>query len=464
MIELSQSGFPTDIAGNQGETNQPLPLVDQRSRDQVGSAVELAAYAYSYPHKSSYRPLVPPVRLREAWRLEPRNRLALYLHIPFCEMRCGFCNLFTQSQPADDLVTAYLGALSLQSRAVQQELGPVTIRQFAVGGGTPTILSAEQLASLLGSVERSFGFSIAEVPTSVEVSPATATNDKLAALKALGVERISLGIQSFRDEELGRLGRPQRMEDVHRALQAIRELEFSVLNIDLIYGEADQTVTGWLNSLEAALDYTPEEIYLYPLYVRPETGLGRLRRTAPLRTDLYRAGRDMLLSRGYRQTSLRCFLRSSPGRPVQYACQQDGMIGLGCGARSYTQRLHYSTRFAVTQAGIQTILADWIGQSEADFGWATHGVWLSTDERRRRFLILGLLQSEGLALDEYVDRFGVAPIGEFPELQNLMDRGWTVQLPGRLRLTESGLEHSDLVGPLLYSSMVRDSLREFVSR
>src|SRR5205085_12428903 len=97
-------------------------------------------------------------------------------------------------------------------------------------------------------------------------------------------------------------------------------------------------------SWREALHWDPEELYLYPLYIRPQTGLGRRNGDGvEHRTDLYRLGRDLLLSQGYRQASLRCFRKPSTALPTNYGCQRDGMIGLGCGARSYTRELHYGS-------------------------------------------------------------------------------------------------------------------------
>ena len=135
------------------------------------------------------------------------------------------------------------------------------------------------------------------------------------------------------------------------------------------------------------------------------------------------------------------------------------MIGLGCGARSYTRELHYATRFAVTQAGVRAILGHWIAQADADLGLATHGFRLSLDEQRRRFVILSLLQSAGMSLAEF-DRLE----GDPRELNELRERGWLFEHDDCLRLTEAGLENSDLIGPLLASEPVRARLREFVSR
>lgn len=428
-----------------------------------GDRESLAAYAYSYPHKSSYRPLVPAVPLADAWRDEDVGSLSLYVHLPFCEMRCGFCNLFTQSQPPAELVDAYLTTLQRQMQVVRSAVPDARFAQFAVGGGTPTFLNPRQIESLLRQIETTFETSLVDLPTSVETSPATATSDRLRVLEELGVRRISLGVQSFDDDDLSRIGRPQQNAVVHRALEAIRSCRFPVLNIDLMYGDPEQTRAAWLASIGQALRYRPEELYLYPLYIRPHTGLACSgRRPADHRVDLYRAARDLLLERGYFQESLRAFRRPDGGLPSTYACQRDGMIGLGCGARSYTRRLHFATRFAVTQAGIRALLSEWISQSDAELSLATHGVRLSEGEQRRRYFIMSLLQAAGISLAEYHERFGSFPEDDIPELEDLWSRGWVARTENRLVLTTEGLERSDEAGPLLYSPAVYSRLREFV--
>ena len=428
------------------------------------AADELATYAYSYPHKSSYRALTPAVPIREAWRHENRSTLFLYLHVPFCEMRCGFCNLFTESQPRDDIVESYLNALLRQMHVVRSSLPDAQFAQLAVGGGTPTYLSARQMELVFREIERTFGLSVRTASASVEASPATVDDDRLRVLSEFGVERLSLGVQSFVDEETGRIGRPQRVARVHAALERVRAFRFPRLNIDLIYGDPQQTPQSWTASLREALRYRPEEIYLYPLYVRPETGLARRGpRRAGHRVDLYRLGRDLLLTEGYSQSSLRCFHRPSPeSRPSAYACQRDGMVGLGCGARSYTRSLHYATRFATTQAGVRAILRDWILQTDEQFALATHGFRLTDGEQRRRFIILSLLQANGLDRVEYARRFDSDPHTDLPELPQLAERGWIACSLEKTWLTPEGLENSDSIGPRLYSPEVRARLKEFV--
>ncbi|WP_151772262.1 STM4012 family radical SAM protein [Streptomyces abyssomicinicus] len=431
-------------------------------------------YVYAYPHKTAYRRLTPRPSLRELWAGEPKDALSLYLHIPFCEVRCGFCNLFTRIGAPDGLTGAYLDALDRQATAVREALGdgePVRFATAAFGGGTPTFLTAAELERLCDIAERRAGVDLRAVPLSVEASPATATADRLAVLADRGATRLSLGVQSFVDSEARAAVRPQRRADVEAALGRIREARIPVLNIDLIYGIDGQTERTWTESLDAALAWDPEEIYLYPLYVRPLTGLGRLGADADAAWDrhrlaLYRQGRDHLRDRGYEQRSMRMFRRAdAPATGEEdHACQTDGMIGLGCGARSYTRGLHYSFDYAVDMRQIRAIVDDYTARPAEDFRYAEYGRVIDGDEARRRHLLQSLLQADGMERAGYTARFGSGPEADFPaELARFAERGWLdgSAPDGLLRLSEEGLAHSDALGPELFSPAVRAAMAAY---
>jgi len=346
-------------------------------------------YLYAYPHKTAYRPLRPRPALRDVWSGEPRDSLFLYVHIPFCEMRCGFCNLFTRSNPPAEQASRYLRQLRLQTQIVADSIGPARYTRAAIGGGTPTFLAADELATMFGFLP-----SLSGVPLSVETSPATATPDRLEVLAAQGTWRVSMGVQSFLDAEAHAAGRPQRRAEVDRALQAIRDSGFPVMNLDLIYGIPGQTAQTWAQSLRAALTWRPEEIYLYPLYVRPLTGLSKRHATGPdpqwdaQRLDLYRQGRDLLRDNGYHQLSMRHFRHGNvTDHGPDYCCQDDGMVGLGCGARSYTRALHYSFDYAVGVGQVRGIIDDYLSRPSDDFAYAEHGFALDRAEQRLRWLL-----------------------------------------------------------------------------
>ncbi|WDZ90163.1 STM4012 family radical SAM protein [Nocardiopsis sp. HUAS JQ3] len=429
------------------------------------------SYVYAYPHKSAYRPFTERPALADLWRGEDVGALSLYAHIPFCEMRCGFCNLFTRSTPPAEQVTAYLDALERQAEAVAGALPEgAAFARAALGGGTPTYLTAEELTRVYDLTERAFGVDLSAIPVSVETSPATATPDRLAVLDARGATRISMGVQSFLDSEAHAAGRPQKRAEVDRALAAIREHASADLNLDLIYGIDRQDARTWAYSLDTALEWEPEEVYLYPLYVRPLTGLGRRARAwDDHRLGLYRQGRDHLRERGYEQVSMRMFRRADAPRTQapDHSCQTDGMVGLGCGARSYTSAAHYSFDYAVGVGQVRSIIADYTGRDQADFGRAEVGFHMDEGERRRRHLLQSLLLAEGMDTAAYADRFGSRPEVDFASTLAVLDgRGWLERdgAPDLLRLTPEGLAHSDAVGPMFFSAGVAALMADYEAR
>lgn len=471
------------------------------------------AYSYSYPHKTAYRPLAAPLPLREVWAEEDRSGLFLYLHIPFCSYRCGFCNLFALARPAEDTVARYLSRLRAQLRAAVDALGEHRFARFALGGGTPSYLDIAQLRALFEDVRAIAGLDLRTIPAGMEVSPETVDAEKMALCREAGIDRISMGIQSFSDAEVKALVRPQQRDQVERAIDAIRRARMPTLNLDLIYGIAGQSVQSFLASIETALAFAPEEIYLYPLYVRPLTGLGRIEgieassaksdassdsvsdiardtayaasgadqaetsvRARPKRrfvvqpeaqdsrSDLYRAGRDALLAAGYRQISMRMFRAAhapDEGDAPAYCCQDDGMVGIGCGARSYTRRLHYSSEYGVSRRSVAEILEHYLQREDRDFAVADYGFALDGDEQRRRYAIQSLLIRSGLDRAAYRRRFGADCLQDLPQLGELETHGLAIVDAQRIVPTEAGLARADTIGPWLASPAVRERMHAY---
>lgn len=423
------------------------------------------SYAYAYPHKTAYRPLAPPRSLREVWDAEDKSALFLYAHVPFCEMRCGFCNLLTTTHPQGTLTTRYLDALERQAETVAEALGDSRrFARLAIGGGTPTFLNLAEFARLFGILNQMLGASPAGIPKAIEASPATVDPEKIGFLLEQGVTRMSLGVQSFDEAEVRALGRMQRAADVRRALEMMNSAGIGCVNIDLIYGIPSQTVASWRRSLEQALEFAPEEIYLYPLYVRPLTGLDQVG-SSPTdeRLEFYRAGREFLLARGYQQISMRLFRAAScplPDGPI-YCCQDDGMVGLGVGARSYTRALHYSTEYAVGRAGVLEIINEFTSRTGTRFEVADYGCELDDGEQRRRYAIKTLLRADGLEFEDYRQRFGSSVLADLPQLTELLEGGFASNEGSRLALSSRGLECSDVIGPWLCSPAMRERMEEF---
>ncbi|RKH09056.1 coproporphyrinogen III oxidase family protein [Corallococcus sp. CA053C] len=423
------------------------------------------AYLYGYPHKTAYRPLTPALALEDVWAKERRDALFLYLHVPFCEMRCGFCNLFTAAGPKEDVVQAWLAALKREAGRVKQALGPATFARAAIGGGTPTLLDVPGLETVF-DLAADLGVDPRAVPMSVEVSPETVDAAKAAVLKARGVDRVSMGVQSFLESEVAAVSRPQKTAQVEATLDLLRSTGFPTLNVDLIYGIEGQTPDTFLQSLRAALRYAPEEVYLYPLYVRPLTFLGKKSRAwDDLRLSLYRTGRDFLLAEGYSQVSMRMFrAKHAPAaRGPVYRCQEDGMVGLGVGARSYAGDVHYSSEYAVASREVRGIIQAYSERDAESFGEVRYGFVLDAAEQRHRHVVLSLL-AEGVCPVQYRQRFGTEARADFPMLAELEAHGLARDVAGVFQLTDAGVERSDLIGPWLDSEAVRARMREYAWR
>lgn len=423
------------------------------------------SYAYSYPHKMSYRPLDPPRALKDVWAEQRKDALFLYLHVPFCEMRCGFCNLFTMAKPKEELSQTYMSALRRQAVQVKRALGEASFSQVAIGGGTPTQLPLDAFIEVFDILEDVMGADLKHVPISCEMSPETVTPEKLAVMRERGVTRASIGVQSFLEEETRAVRRPQKREDVLRALTHIKETQLETFNIDLIYGMPHQTMETWLASLKDTMMFAPEEVYLYPLYVRPLTGLGNSKKSwDDHRLELYRAGRDFLLEQGYEQVSMRMFrLRDAhkAASPV-YHCQEDGMVGLGAGARSYSSALHYSTDYAVGRRGVVSIIEDFVQRSDEHYAHVDYGFELDASEQRRRWVLLSMLSSDGLDPARYTQQFGADVFEAFPQLHALAEFTMLTQHEdGIWRLTPQGMERSDVLGPWFNSEAVNALVAEF---
>lgn len=436
------------------------------------------AYSYSYPHKTAYRPLQPPRSLRELWAGEARDSLFLYLHVPFCSYRCGFCNLFALARPEPAKVERYLEQMERQLRATAEALGEHRFVRFAVGGGTPSYLDAAQLRRLFDLVERHASIDLHAIPAGIEVSPETVDAEKMQLCRERGIDRVSMGIQSFSEAEVRALVRPQQRAVVEQAIATIRAAGIATLNLDLIYGIAGQTVASFVASIDSALAHRPEELYLYPLYVRPLTGLGRIEAKLeakagarlPLQAEpmderlaLYQAGRDRLLAAGYQQVSMRMFRAPhapDSGGPA-YCCQSDGMVGIGCGARSYASTLHYSSEYGVARRSVAEILDHYLERDEASFAVADYGIAVGIEERRRRHAIQSLLIRPGLDRADYRRRFGADCLEQLPQLRELFEHGLAVEGEALIELTDAGLARADTIGPWLASAAIVERMRDY---
>ena len=312
-------------------------------------------YMYSYPHKTAYRPL-EGVSLEDRAGLLADRENEWYIHLPFCESKCGYCNLFSVAGADPALIEAYLDRVEIQASQYRemferQEKMPV-FSSLTVGGGTPLLLSPAQLQRMFSIVKRTAPMT--EKPEIiVETAPNQTTEEKLALLRENGVTRVSIGVQSFLDSELLTMGRRHRAAQAEKALELMKQTGFDCVNLDLIYGVPGQTKESFLFSVAKAVSFEPQELFLYPLYVRKGVSMAEGIADEEQAYSLYCEAVSFLKARGYRRDSMRRFVRSD--RPMSFReCGYGNTLSLGCGGRSYLGNLHACAPFAVrpSQSGI----------------------------------------------------------------------------------------------------------------
>jgi oxygen-independent coproporphyrinogen III oxidase len=201
----------------------------------------------------------------------------LYIHIPFCRSKCPYCDFYSIASTA--LVSRFIESLKREMPVYEKTFS--SFDTIYIGGGTPSLLDPEVITEIIDSVKTQF--EIAEVAEiTIEANPGDMTNEKITGLKIAGINRVNLGVQSFKDSDLKFLGRRHSAVDAERAFHSLRDSGFKNIGIDLIYGLMDQSIDGWLKNLEKAIAFNPEHISCYQLTIEGKTVFSAMKRKGEL--------------------------------------------------------------------------------------------------------------------------------------------------------------------------------------
>lgn len=360
--------------------------------------------------------------------------IGLYIHIPFCLAKCGYCD-FPSYAGLEALFGEYTTALVQEMEGV----GPAEVRTVYLGGGTPTVLPPSDLAKILDAARRQFRLE-AQAEISIEANPGTLDPKVLRHLRTAGFNRLSLGVQSFDDWELRLLGRIHSARDAIVAVERSRQAGFDNLSLDLLYGLPRQTLATWQRSLDVALDLTPDHLSLYALTVEEGTPLrgaiarGELPLPDPdLAADMYEYAQDLLETAGFVHYEL-----SNWSRDSAHMCQHnliywrnEPYLGLGVGAHSWLE----GRRWANTPSP-----AAYIDQIAAGKGPVSTSEAIPRPLEMSETLMMGLrLLDEGVPLERFHQRFGLPLETQYGgELEELSDLGLIEVHEGTLRLSKRG--------------------------
>jgi oxygen-independent coproporphyrinogen-3 oxidase len=317
----------------------------------------------------------------------------LYIHIPFCVRKCVYCDFL--SLPFDEeLVRKYVDVLCRELELKSNFSGE--LRAIFIGGGTPTLLPQDCFEQLFGCLQKNFLFSPG-TEISVEANPGTVTVSKLALLLSLGVNRMSIGIQSFNDGELKMLGRVHTAQEALEAVKSIKNAGFKNWSVDLMYGIPGQTVASWKETLIKAAGLAPCHISAYELTPEESTPLSRLIKDNAVRLpeeglvlDMYAYAKDFLRSRGlehyeisnYALPGFRCLHNLNYWDRGEY-------LGAGAGAHSFIEGAR-SRNTGDVSAYIEDLNNDVIPEAESAV--------IGPDEALKEFIFLGLRKTDGIDL------------------------------------------------------------------
>jgi oxygen-independent coproporphyrinogen-3 oxidase len=360
--------------------------------------------------------------------------LGIYIHVPFCSSICNYCN-FNRGLLDAGLKDRYVSAL--EHEIADAACGEPADTIF-FGGGTPSLLDPVEIRRLIASARDAFVIAPGAEIT-LETNPETSSPERMAGFREAGVNRISFGVQSFRDEELKRLG---RIHSANRAREAVREARaagFDNVSLDLMMWLPQQSQSDWRGNVESLIDVSPDHASLYLLELYPN---------APLKEDMARAGwsqapdddaaemylwsLDRLDAAGYRQYEISNAAR--PGFESRHNLKywQDGeWLGFGCGA--------HSTRGGVRWKNIAAT-EEYISRRGAEQSVIVERRVLSAETRLEEALFTGLRLVEGLDLDVVGRRYNTDVWARYAQsLQPSLDAGLAVRDGSRLRLSRDGM-------------------------
>lgn len=380
------------------------------------------------------------------------SSLSLYVHIPFCSLKCSYCD-FNSYAGQEELVRPYVDALiaemGLWSHFVRERPVPTVF----FGGGTPSLLPIEEVERITASIRDRFAVE-PEAEVTLEANPGTVDLDYLRALLALGVNRLSLGVQSFHDDELAALDRIHSAAEAKEAYRWAREAGFQRVNLDLIYGLPEQPMERWQACLERAVRLAPDHMSLYALTVEEGTKLaydidhGRIPEPdGDAQAAMYEWAQERMERAGYGQYEISNWAR--PGQECRHNLvywRNRDWLGLGAGAHSHLGGFRFADVYSpkqyvarVQEAGSQERAGDDLRSLLRAMPQVTYVEEPSPELARADTLIMGLRLNEGVSLAEFRRRFGAgaeeAHASAFAELISL---GLLERANGRLRLTPRG--------------------------
>ncbi len=372
-----------------------------------------------------------------------KKDLGLYLHIPFCIQKCGYCD-FLSAPAGREEREAYVQALEKEIRSYGDFAGGYRVSTVFVGGGTPSCLEASQTERIFEVVKDTF--EIERMPEiSMEMNPGTVTKEKLQAYKNCGINRLSIGLQSVRDSNLRLLGRIHTYEEFLESFRLAREAGFQNINVDLISSLPGQTEEFWREELKTIAELSPEHISVYQLILEEGTTFYEKYAAHPeLLPDeetsraIYQATEEVLGQYGFHQYEISNYAKE--GRECRHNLkywERDDYLGLGLGAASMVRNIR------MNNTGDMKTYLEKCGEPKT---MRTDVQFLEEPRQIEEFMFLGLRKTRGISKKEFRRVFGrdIELVYE-KALKKLFSSGMLLEKKDRLYLSKEGVLLSNAV-------------------
>lgn len=403
------------------------------------------------------------------------KELELYLHIPFCERKCAYCDFL--SAPADLPVRiSYIKKLQEEIAYYGAQYGEYQVSSIFFGGGTPTILEGYQLAAILETVKEHFNITT-DAEITVECNPGTLTAGKAEKLVQAGFNRLSMGLQSADDRELQLLGRIHNFAQFLESYDLARKAGFRNINVDLMSALPGQTLKSWQDTLQKVTALRPEHISAYsliieegtPFYerfaederIREEGGHPRLLPEEDVERQMYELTETFLHTKGYERYEISNYAK--PGYECRHNCGywiRKDYLGLGLGASSLVEHQRFQNtsdlktyleqEYSPQCEGQHEHIAETIQlQEETGLTQTGHHIHIETLDKKsemEEFMFLGLRLMAGISRQQFEKKFQVTLNSVYGEvLRKLKGEQLIEEVAGYVRLTEHGIDVSNYV-------------------
>jgi oxygen-independent coproporphyrinogen-3 oxidase len=367
--------------------------------------------------------------------------LSLYIHIPWCIRKCPYCDFNSHQSDTELPEAAYVNALMQDLDADAELAQGRKLTSVFFGGGTPSLFSAQAIGRILDHAERRIGFA-PDIEITLEANPGTFEQARFTDYRRAGVNRLSIGIQSFADEQLAALG---RIHDGRAALNAIdtaRRAGFDNLNVDLMHGLPGQSLSAAMHDLDTALSFSPEHLSWYQLTIEPNTVFYSAPPALPVEdtlADIQDAGHERLTHAGFNRYEVSAYARGPAARHNLNYWQFGDYLGIGAGAHG-----------KITRPGHNLIFRQWKTRQPERYlnapntparlanPYAAGREALSADMLPLEFLLNALRLSDGCPSHYLSERTGLALSALEPQWQQLLQRGLVTPSQQRIAATALG--------------------------